>query len=147
LEIIIHHTGELQRASLSVEKKLKNLQDFSIRKGMVGAHMKPAWGDLPYHYYIDLKGRVGEGRDVSFAGDTNTSYDTLNKIQIVVEGDFEKEKPTQDQLDSLEQLVHWLEHKYNISPNLVSGHNDLAKTDCPGKYLKPFVMKLKNRIN
>ena len=146
LEIVIHHTGEPQRTSLSLEKKLRNLQDFSLRKGSVGVHMKPAWGDVPYHFYIDVKGRIGEGRDINFAG-ANTRYHTLNKVQVVVEGDFEKEQPTEDQLKALQQLIHWLRYKYKIRSNLVFGHNDLAKTDCPGKNLKPFVLKLQTEVD
>jgi hypothetical protein len=143
LEIVIHHTGEPQRASLSLDVKLRNLQSFSLRPGKVGSHSKPAWGDVPYHYYIDLMGHIGEGRDIGFAGDTNTSYDTMNKIQIVVEGNFENEHPSQEQLTSLKQLVLWLKEKYKIGSEKIGGHSDHAKTDCPGKYLKSFVAGLK----
>ncbi|MGC2600726.1 MAG: peptidoglycan recognition family protein [Rhodomicrobium sp.] len=142
-EIVVHHTGEPQRASLSIERKLRNLQDFSFRPGRVGAHAKPAWGDVPYHYYIDLHGRVAEGRDIQYAGDTNTGYDTLNLIQIVVEGNFEKERPAREQLEALKELISWLSEKYRIDPHLVFGHGDKAKTDCPGKYLKPYIATLR----
>ena len=40
-----------------------------------------------------------------FVGDTNTNYNPAEFIQIVVEGNFEKEKPTPGQLNSLRDLA------------------------------------------
>jgi hypothetical protein len=136
LEIVIHHTGVRKKAKLSLEKKLRGLQDYSL-----GAKR---WGDVPYHFYIDADGRIGEGRDLRFAGDTNTRYDVRNRIQLVVEGDFEQETPGEAQLAALRDLVVWLRAKYAIAGAKVVGHGDLAQTDCPGKSLKPFLAELQN---
>jgi hypothetical protein len=142
-EIVIHHTGVAQKPAIPLERKLKGLQEFSQRPGTVGMHTKPAWGDVPYHFYIDVHGRIGQGRDINFAGDTNTSYDTANRIQIVVEGNFEVDHPSSEQLSALRQLVLWLAAKYKIDPKLITAHNDHAETDCPGKFLKPYVALLR----
>src|SRR5262245_39408340 len=64
-EIIIHHTSVRQQPKLSLEKKLQGLQTFSQKPGSVAGHSKPVWGDIPYHYYIDVSGRIGEARDVN----------------------------------------------------------------------------------
>jgi N-acetylmuramoyl-L-alanine amidase-like protein len=135
LEIVIHHTGVRKKAKLSLEKKLRGLQDYSL-----GAKR---WGDVPYHFYIDAQGRIGEGRDLAFAGDTNTRYDVRNRIQLVVEGDFEQETPGDAQIVALRDLVEWLRAKYGIAGAKVVGHGDLAQTDCPGKSLKPFLAELR----
>jgi hypothetical protein len=136
LGIIVHHTSSRQRANLPIEKKMLNLQAFSQAPGRVEGQAKPAWGDVPYHYYIDFSGAIAEGRDVYLAGDTNTGYDTSNLIQIALEGDFEREKPTEPQIMSLISLMTWLSHKFNIASDRIKGHNQIAATDCPGRNMK-----------
>ena len=135
LEIVIHHTGMPKKAKLSLEKKLRGLQNYSLGE--------KRWGDVPYHFYIDAQGRIGEGRSLAFAGDTNTKYDVRNRIQLVVEGNFEQETPGEAQLVPLRELVAWLRAKYAIAGAKVVGHGDLAQTDCPGKSLKPFLAELR----
>ena len=78
-------------------------------------------------------GRIGEGRSLDFAGDSNTAYDTANRIQIVVEGHFNQEQPSVAQLRSLDRLVVWLAARYQVPATSISGHGDhVANTDCPG---------------
>ncbi len=145
-EIIIHHTGERTQPKLSLEVKLRGLQGFAMSPGKVGALSKPAWGDVPYHYYIDVSGRIGEGRDPGFQGDGVTSFDNEDRIQIVVEGDFEREEPSKAELESLTKLVTWLALKYAIAPENISGHGDYDQTDCPGRNLKPFLEELRKAV-
>lgn len=146
--IIIHHTGEKQNPRFTLEKKLRGLQAFSMRRDIISEtrKVKPAWGDMPYHYYIDLSGRIGEGRDPGFAGDTNTGYVTDGYVQVVVEGQFDREKPSAAQLQALDSLVLFLASKYGIKPQDITGHNDHARSDCPGKNLKPHLAVLRNKV-
>lgn len=146
--IIVHHTGERQNRKLTLEKKLRGLQAYSMRRDSVSEtrKIKPPWGDMPYHYYIDLSGRIGEGRDPKFAGDTNTGYKTDGYLQVVVEGHFDREKPTADQLNALNSLVLYLASKYKIAANDITGHNDHAPSDCPGTNLKPHLKILREKI-
>jgi hypothetical protein len=145
-EIIVHHTGEKQQPKISLETKMRGLQGFAMTPGKVGHLSKPAWGDVPYHYYIDFSGKIGEGRDIGFAGDGVTSLDNEDRIQIVVEGDFEREEPTKAELDSLMKLVTWLALKYAIAPESIAGHGDYDQTDCPGANLRPFLEELRKAI-
>lgn len=146
--IIIHHTDTAQAPQRPLEEKLRNLQSFSQRPGTLSGtgKAKPAWGDLPYHYYIDVRGRIGEGRRLEFAGDTNTGYKTQGYVQIVLEGKFEKEKPTVQQLSALDELVAWLVRSQKIKPSAITSHNDHAASDCPGKNLKPHIELLRDRF-
>lgn len=137
-EIIIHHTGVKQQPRISLERKLRGLQGYSQNT--------KKWGDSPYHYYIGVSGRIGAARDVTYAGDTNTRYSVQDRIQVVVEGHFDRNIPTRGQLDALERLVVWLAEVHNIPANAISGHNDHAQTDCPGKKLKPFLTVLRERV-
>jgi hypothetical protein len=145
-EIVIHHTSVRQQPKLTLEQKLRGLQSFSQTPGTVNARPKPAWGDMPYHFYIDLGGRIGEGRDVKYAGDTNTKYSTANRIQIVLEGHFDKEQPTPAQLQSLDRFVIWLAAKYRVPAGKISGHNDHVPTDCPGSNLKDHLPALRDMV-
>jgi hypothetical protein len=137
-EIIIHHTGVRQQPKKTLAQKLRGLQGYSqIEKG---------WGDVPYHFYIGVSGGIGEARSVKYAGDTNTRYDVQDRIQIVVEGHFDEEKPAEAQLAALEQLLAWLSAEYDIPASRISSHNDHASTDCPGKYLKPLIPDMLRQI-
>jgi N-acetyl-anhydromuramyl-L-alanine amidase AmpD len=146
-----------QRPDLTLETKLRNLQEFSMRDDFVTRwdkqkkkrkkiKAKPAWGDVPYHFYIDSAGRIGEGRSMEFAGDTNTGYDTDGYIQIVVEGDFAQEQPGTQQLYALDDLVLWLADTYQMTPDDITGHADHAETDCPGANLQSHFALLRAKV-
>ncbi len=146
VEIILHHTGERQQPKVSLEAKMRGLQNFGMKPGKVGILTKPAWGDIPYHYYIDVAGKIGEGRDAGFAGDATTSFDNDGRIHITVEGEFEHEQPTQAELDSLKKLVTWLAYRYGIPAENIAGHGDYDQTNCPGRNLKPFLEELRKAV-
>jgi hypothetical protein len=146
--VILHHTGVRKNPKVSLENKMRGLQSFSQNPGQVSpGHWKPAWPDVPYHFYIDATGRIAEGRDVGFAGDTNTHYKTTGFIQIAVEGDFEKETPGTEQLNAMAELLTWLLLWNGLSTDNVSVHMDHAQTDCPGKNLKAALPALLSRIH
>jgi len=136
LGIILHHSGTRRNTGLALEPKLRNLQSFSQRPVHRAAGRTDAsWPDVPYHFYIDGNARIGEGRDVRFAGDTNTGYDTKGYIQIAIEGDFETEQPTPQQIEAVRDLLVWLMLSWQITEERISTHKDHAPTDCPGKNL------------
>ena len=142
--IVIHHTGEKRAPQQSLQEKLQRLLRFSQAAGTVGTQPKPPWGDVPYHFYVNSAGRIGEGRSLGFAGDSNTRYDTANRIQIVVEGHFNQEQPSVAQLRSLDRLVEWLAARYKVPATSISGHGDhVANTDCPGVGLKTHLPALR----
>jgi hypothetical protein len=138
--IIVHHTAVASNPRHPLETKLRNLQSFSQRAAP--EQRRGAWGDVPYHYYIDMTGRIGEGRDVRFAGDTNTPYDTLGYVQVVLEGDFEKENPAPAQLVALQRLLASLMLSWNVPAQKITVHKDHGKTTCPGRNLLAVLPKL-----
>jgi hypothetical protein len=145
-EIIIHHTGARQQPRVSIEAKLRGFQHFGMTAGRAGVLPKSAWGDIPYHFYIDFAGKIAEGRDITFAGDSATSFDNDGRIQITVEGDFEREQPSAAQLSALTTLTIWLSAAYGIPPEGISGHGDHDQTDCPGRNLNSFLGDLRKAV-
>jgi N-acetylmuramoyl-L-alanine amidase len=134
--ILVHHTGSPMKPKAALFAKMRGLQRFSQAKEKLSdGRMKPAWPDVPYHFYIANDGKIAEGRSITSVGDTNTGYDPAGFIQVVVEGNFETEQPTAAQLQSLGSLLSWLKQTYNIKPASILGHKNKAQTACPGKNL------------
>ncbi|MCA2999568.1 MAG: N-acetylmuramoyl-L-alanine amidase [Rhodocyclaceae bacterium] len=130
--ITLHHGGVAFLRDKDPKQYLRNLQSWSrgTRK----------WADIPYHYLIDLDGNVYEGRDVNYAGDTNTEYDPTGHALIVVLGNFEDVDPNPAQLNAVTATMAMLAKRFNISPDKIAGHKDYsANTACPGKSLYPYL--------
>jgi hypothetical protein len=145
--ITIHHTGTATRAEISTAQKIRNLQAFSQREDkLADGRTKPAWPDVPYHYYIGTDGVIAEGREEPFAGDTNTEYNPAGHLLVVLEGNFESEQPTPAQLESMRKMVLWLAHRWRIPAERIKSHKDYAKTDCPGKALYEKLPELRKLV-
>ena len=142
--ITIHHTATKMRPDLPIETKLKNLQAFSQRDDKLSSgKFKPAWFDVPYHYYIAVDGKIAEGREIEYAGDTNTEYDPTGHALIVVEGSFGTDEPTDAQVESLKAMVRWLAKKYKVSGDKIKGHRDYSETGCPGINIEKLFPQLR----
>ena len=144
--ITVHHSAVPQRKG-DLARKMKNLQRFSQkRERLASGKMKVAWADVPYHFVINAAGRIAEGRDINFAGDTNTNYNPKHHIQVVLEGNFMKEKVTPAQLQSLEDLLVSLAKKWKIPASKIDAHKHYASTLCPGTNLFKEIPALRQRI-
>jgi len=134
VQLTLHHvaSGKPITPENDPAKDLQNLQKWGWRdKG---------WPDLPYHFLIDLDGRIYEGRDPRKAGDTNTKYEPAGKLLISMMGNFELQAPNVKQLTAIADLMAWGSDYYNIPPETIRGHMEFIPTGCPGKYLYPFVV-------
>ncbi len=106
-------------------------------RGWQNWHMDgKGWPDLAYHVIIGMDGTVYEGRNPAYRGDTGTSYDTTGHFLVVVEGNFEEDKPTAAQLESLAAVLAWAAVFYDVAPSTIAGHGDYAATSCPGANLE-----------
>ncbi|MEZ5429415.1 MAG: peptidoglycan recognition family protein [Pyrinomonadaceae bacterium] len=145
--LTIHHTASLQKPGTPLERKMQNLQNFSQSESkLADGRTKPAWFDVPYHFYIAVDGRIAEGREIKFAGDTNTDYDPTGHALVVLEGNFEEETLTPAQIKALEKLTLWLVDQYKIPASDIKGHDDYASTACPGKNLKNLLPELRKKV-
>jgi hypothetical protein len=130
--ITLHHQGEPYKAGTDPRQYLRNLQTWSRNtKG---------WLDIPYHYIIDLEGHTYAGRDIAYAGDTNTEYDPSGHALIEVVGNFEEVEPNQAQLDAVVDVMAMLAKKYKVPVEHIASHRDHANnTVCPGANLYRYV--------
>jgi hypothetical protein len=143
--ITLHHGGVKSNPGRTLEDKLRGLQAWSQRADKLASGKdKPAWPDIPYHYYIDVSGRVGEARPVHFAGDTNTEYDPAGHLLIVLEGDFNQEEVGAAQYSALLQLGQWCAWSWGVPVEKIGAHDDYSsQTSCPGKNLKALLPAMK----
>lgn len=148
MRLTIHHTGEPQQPNRSIADKLRGLQAFSQRDdSLASGKKKPAWPDVPYHFYLATDGSVGEARDWHYAGDTNTSYDPSGHLLLVVEGNFERDTLTTAQRRTLDIIVPALAKRFGITADHLASHKDFAETSCPGKNLYAALPHLRDLIN
>lgn len=133
-EITLHHQGEPFAAGTDPQAYLRRLQSWS--------RASKGWLDIPYHYVIDLDGRIYAARDIGFAGDTNTDYDPAGHALIEVVGNFEEVEPNQRQLDAVVDLMALLAAKHGVSLDDIKSHRDHSdKTVCPGANLYRYVQQ------
>ena len=97
------------------------------------------WWDVPYHYLLDLEGRIFEGRDWRYQGETNTTYNPGGHFLISVIGNYERQEPTRAQLESIADLMAWALSKFDLSSERIGGHYHYATTTCPGKNLRKYL--------
>jgi hypothetical protein len=107
------------------------------------------WGDIAYHLIIGVDGTVYAGRDIAYEGDSGTPYDTNGHLLFVVEGNFDHEKPTDAQVESLTRVLAWAGVEYGIPTSTIAGHRDHAATTCPGTHLHSLIEsgQLANAVN
>jgi N-acetyl-anhydromuramyl-L-alanine amidase AmpD len=100
---------------------------------------KKRWPDLPYHFKIDFKGRIYRGREIRYAGDTNTAYNPLGHALICLMGNYERQVVNEKQLRAVVRLCAWLCQRYGVSSSRIKGHKDYTKTLCPGRKFYRYI--------
>jgi hypothetical protein len=133
--ITIHHDG-LDSPMTETSERASAARIEWIRCG----HRGRGFSDIGYHYVIDRDGRVWEGRSMRWQGAHVARHNEQN-IGILVMGNFDIQKPSQQQLDGLRAHVRKLLAQYKLSRGRVLTHREWAgaKTACPGKHLQAAV--------
>lgn len=119
--IAIHHTGSL----MFVNETMRDVQRLHLEHN--------GWADVGYHYGIDNKGVIYEGRDIHVRGAAVAGHNT-GTLSIVVMGNFEIDQPTDTQLAALQTLISWLTSIYRITHLAAHGEFN-AESKCPGANL------------
>ena len=132
-KLVYHHTA------------IRNISPEDINK----LHKNKGWKGIGYHYYIRKDGTIYKGREDDAEGSHVKGYNK-ESIGICVEGNFEEEYLSDEQIESLKKLSLYICLKYNIKDILP--HKELGKTLCPGKNfpleeIKNDVIKEIKKIN
>jgi hypothetical protein len=127
--LTVHHAGT--QAGTNGPPQFRGWQNFHIDDR--------GWPDIAYHLLIGMDGTVYEARDPAFRGDTGTTYDTTGHFLVVVEGNFNDERPTDAQIESLTAVLAGASAQFGVSPSTISGHRDHAATSCPGTNLASII--------
>lgn len=117
---VIHHTVTSRDASPDA---------------IAALHKARGWDGIGYHFVIPGSGFVYYCGDISTAR-ANVANMNEQVLGIALCGDFTKELPTDEQIDSAHKLVKWMIDVASI-PNIkdwesMVGHQDLKATACPG---------------
>lgn len=128
--ITIHHAGVDWKAGNDPYEKIRNLQSWGKKTVEDGGK---DWPDLPYHFLISPDGRIFEGRPIEYEPETNTNYDVHGHIGVQIWGNFQSQRISPSQVDSVVHLTAWLSQEYGVEDASIGGHRDVAKdTSCPG---------------
>ncbi|MGB7159173.1 MAG: peptidoglycan recognition family protein [Tepidisphaeraceae bacterium] len=108
-------------------------------------HKDKGWDELGYHFVIGNGTNSGNGqvevgnrwKSQKWGAHAKTADNKYNDygIGICLVGNFDLDRPTPAQQQSLAKLVAFLEKTYRITPERVVGHGETKATDCPGKYV------------
>jgi hypothetical protein len=131
--ITLHHEGSpgpLRREDDPVAK-LRGLQSWGARDRN--------WWDVPYHFLIDLDGKIYEGRDWHYMGETNTTYDPTGHLLISILGNYNLQEPTPSQLNAIADLMAWAVKRFDVPLDSIRGHYQYAETNCPGRNLRKYL--------
>jgi N-acetylmuramoyl-L-alanine amidase len=96
-------------------------------------HVGRGWSGMAYNAHISKKGVITRGRPIGML--TGHALGCSHKLGIVFEGNFEKEKMSDAQVEAGRWLVKRWRKLYKLSRSKVKRHGDEAgnATACPGK--------------
>jgi hypothetical protein len=101
------------------------------------------WADIGYHYLIDPAGRVWEGRPIRFQG-AHVSQNNEHNLGIQVMGNFDEQKPTPEQIRTLDAFVADRMRAYRVPVARVYTHQEIKPTACPGRNLQAYMERTRS---
>ena len=146
-QIVVHHSAYRQ----------DNQTDDARMRAMQGWHQNKDWGQnefgagLMYHFFVSKTGIVYQVNDLDDL--TWTDFDNYSSLSVILDGSFEREKPTVEQLQSLEWLLNELSFnrpQFPASQADVKAHSEVQATinnggtQCCGHNLLPYVVEYRN---
>lgn len=133
--IIIHHSATKRDLT-----KLEAIDNYHKLRGFPKSSLGYYVG---YHIVITGDGTSFQTRNFDEEG-CHASALGMNKksVGICLTGNFEEEKPSSEQLETLERMIEKVRGVYIIPVENVIGHCEIpAQTQCPGKNLLDWIVQ------
>lgn len=137
--VTLHWTGEqeprMPRSDSEVIAQLRHLRREHVES--IG------WGDIGYHYLVDGRGEVWEGRSLAYQGDHAGGAENRANVGVALllgEG----AQLTPEARSGLERLLDQLRHEHGLTAEAIIGHSDLKSTACPGPQIKTFLREYRS---
>lgn len=156
-KIVIHHAAGYDDANASIsEKRVREIQKLHQEER--------GWNDIGYHFLIDSKGCIYQGRDFyggiqnlnkipDFIHGAHVKYANSDKIGICLLGCFHppegtncKKELKNKSFDALVELCHFICSRYKLKANDILMHQDLRPSDCPGNNIKSRMKDLRTAV-
>jgi hypothetical protein len=134
--ITLHHAGNQPNYHTVKNAVIHDLD------GILTAHCERNYGDIGYHFVVDYGGRVWEGRSLLYEG-AHVSHQNEGNVGIMLQGNFEVQKPSEIQAFAARRLVQLLRARFAIARECVYGHRDLGASICPGRNLYQHVVAIR----
>jgi len=117
-QIVVHH-------SASIGQRAEDYARYHV--------LSKGWAAIGYHFVIEANGDIIQTNPLYNVSYNVSGYNSRS-IGICLSGDFSKQQPSPQQLESLKQLI---KHLRQTLPQAltVAGHQDFNNTSCPGKHL------------
>ncbi len=140
--ITVHHDG-LDQLIWSTDQRAMAER---IERYRVG-HLARGWGDIGYHLVIDRSGVLWQGRSIRWQGAHVKNHNEGN-IGVLVMGNFEEQKPTAAQIQTLRRVIVDLRRVYGVREGQLYTHREWPNADtlCPGRNLQPRVSTLRHQL-
>ncbi|MEM9416356.1 MAG: peptidoglycan recognition family protein [Planctomycetota bacterium] len=139
-KITIHHEGSRAVDFTAFNTTAQHLD--KIRKSHVNNN---GWSDIGYHYIVDRAGRVWEGRATRYQG-AHVGRNNENNLGVMALGNFDRQSPTQQQLNALFDTVKKLKQQHRIPRASVKSHQEIRPTACPGRNLQRHMDALRRYV-
>lgn len=136
--ITVHHDAITNTDVNSLDDAARRLN--SIRKGHVGQ----GWVDIGYHYIIDPRGRVWEGRTTRLQG-AHVQNQNERNLGIMVMGNFDQQRPTPAAMATLDLFVAEQMRRHAVPLPRVYTHREIGPSQCPGRNMQAHMMTARAR--
>jgi hypothetical protein len=136
-KITVHHSDNI--GSFSFNGSAAN-SGAAIKSVQRHHQLENEWADIGYHFLIDARGRVFEGRSLKWQG-AHAGNATKNRrnLGVCLLGNFDKVHLSQEARDALSDLLDELRSMHKISRSAIYLHKEMSNTECPGAHLSEWV--------
>lgn len=135
--LIVHHTGGSDAFPLldTSNQTFEIVNDYHrIAPNVWLGYYSSLGYAIGYHYFIDKRGKVTQGRLDTDEGAHTVGYNKQS-IGICLAGNFDVTLPSKEQIDALKTLLVAKSNQYGISIDNIVPHRRFAAKSCYGRLL------------